>query len=463
MLLNINLFFLLNFFSIFFLVLSLLFFSQKDRYLYSIYFGFLGIFLPIIYYIFNIKNMFLFLCTLIIILFTSLIGWIISLKVDITRVPELITLMHSFIGWNAIIIGYNNIFLYKLNLNKFYLLEIFFSNFIGTITFVGSIISYFKLTNISFLNKFSFKKRNFFLSIILIIFLLYFFLTYSVLKYLIFIYFLIFLVSSYLIFNILSNLDSSDIPIIISMLNAYSGLSAVISGFILNNNLLIIIGSLVSSSGFILSKKMCLSMNKSIYQIIFGKIFVDNSYYKEKITKQNINKLNILDVKNKISIFKEIIIVPGYGMALSRSQKLIYDLINILINKYLLKIKFIIHPIAGRLPGHMNLLLAEANINYKYIYSLDKVHDNFMKDKLVLVIGANDIINPRAILDKNCVLYGMPIVKVWKSKFVIIFKKNINLYNTGFSKVYNPIFFKENVGILFGDAKLNLKKILNII
>ncbi len=463
MFVNINLFFLLNFFSVISFFLCLLFFSKKDSFLYSIYFGFLGIFLPFIYYILNFKNIILSLCVLFIILFTSLIGWIISIKINITRVPELITLMHSFIGLSAIVIGYNNIFLHKLNFNKIYLLEIFFSNLIGSVTFIGSIISYLKLINVYFLNDFFIGKKSFFLNIFLLILLLYFFLKVYIFKYLIFIYFLTLLISLFLGLNILNSLDSSDVPIIISMLNAYSGLSSVISGFILNNNLLIIVGSLVSSSGFILSKKMCLSMNKSICQIIFGKIFLNNIKKKEKIIKKNISKLSILDIKKKISFFKEIIIVPGYGMAISRSQKLIYNLINILINKYLINVKFIIHPIAGRLPGHMNLLLAEANINRKYIYSLNQINSNFIKNKLILVIGANDIINPRAMWDKNCILYGMPVVKVWKSKFVIIFKKSLNLHSTGFSKIDNPIFFKKNVGILFGDAKLNLKKILDII
>ncbi len=461
MFININLFYVLNFLSVILLFICLFFFSDKKKFLYSIYCGFLGILIPVIYYIFILKNKFLFFLVISLFFFTGLIGWLISSVINITSIPELITLMHSFIGLSAVVIGYNNIFLYKYN-NIINILEIFFSNLIGSITFIGSIISYLKLINIRLFNNFYVKKKFFCLNIFILILLLYFFLKINYYKYFIWIYFMIFLVSIFLGFNILNSLDSSDIPIVISLLNAYSGLSSVISGFILNNNLLIIIGSLVSSSGFILSKKMCVSMNRSIYSIIFGKIFYSNIKNKDFFEKKNVNKLDLYYVKNKIISFKELIIVPGYGMAVSQSQNAIFNLMKILINKYLIKIKFIIHPIAGRLPGHMNLLLAEVNIKHKYIYSLNQINDKFMKNKLVLVIGANDIINPRAYYDKNCVLYGMPIIKIWKSKFCIIFKKNI-YYNTGFSKIYNPIFFKKNVGILFGDAKINLENILNLI
>ncbi len=459
---NFNLFFLLNFFSILLFFLCLLFFSSKKKYFYSIYLGFLGMLLPLIYYIFCLKNFFLFLIVFFLIFLTALLGWIISLKVNISRIPELITLMHSFIGLAAINIGYNNIFLYKLN-NKIYLIEIFLSNFIGSFTFIGSIISYLKLINKDFFSFLFIGKKIFYLSffLLLINFILFLNLVYN--KYLIFIYLLVFLFSNLLGLNILGSLESSDIPIMISILNAYSGLSSVLSGFVLGNNLLIIVGSLVSSSGFILSKKMCLSMNKSIFQIIFGKIFFKNLYQENYFIKKKVNKLSFLDVRKIIISFKNIIIVPGYGMALSQSQNLISNLVKILLNKYSINTSFIIHPIAGRLPGHMNLLLAEANIKHKYIYSLDNIDSNFMKNKLVLVIGASDIINPEAIYNKNCVLYGMPVIKVWESDFVIIFKRSLNLYNTGFSKINNSIFFKRNVGILFGDAKLNLQKILNFI
>lgn len=408
---NINLFYVLNFLSIILLFICLFFFSDKKKFLYGVYCGFLGILIPVIYYIFSLKNKFLFFFTIFLFFFTGLIGLLISLVINITSIPELITLMHSFIGLSAVIIGYNNIFLYKYN-NIINLLEIFFSNFIGSITFIGSIISYFKLINVRLFNNFYVKKKVFYFNIFILIFLLYFFLKVSYYKYFILIYFIIFLVSIFLGFNILNSLDSSDVPILISLLNAYSGLSSVISGFILNNNLLIIIGSLVSSSGFILSKKMCLSMNRSIYSIIFGKIFYFNIKNKDFVIKKNINKLSITYVKDKIISFKKIIIVPGYGMAVSQSQNIIFNLMKILIKKYFIKIKFIIHPIAGRLPGHMNLLLAEAHITHEYIYSLNQINDKFMKNKLVLVIGANDIINPRAYYDKNCILYGMPIIKI---------------------------------------------------
>ncbi len=455
---------LLNIISILLFTFCLFFFSNKNVFIKANNLGLLGVIFSYFYVLFFLKNWYLFFLYFFLIILSLFISILISNKIDIIYVPELISLMHSFVGLSAVIIGFNNLLLVYNNvyLNIIYLIEVFLSNFIGSITFIGSIVAFLKLRN--FLNKKKiFKKKIIFLfNLFLLFFLFYLFLFYEFKK--IFIYYIIFFSSCFLGFILVNNLDSSDVPIVLSLLNSYSGLSALFSGFILNNNLLIIIGSIVFSSGFFLTKNMCFSINKSILFIILGNFLV----YKNKILnksdniKNNIKKISIKYVINFLKKSKKIIIVPGYGMALSKSHYLLYHLTNILVKNFNIDVKFAIHPVAGRLPGHMNVLLAESKISNKYIYFLDDINDLFSLTDLTLVIGANDIINCRAIYDKDCILYGMPVLKVWNSKYVVIFKKTDNLY-TGYSNIKNPVFFKDNSYLLIGNAKYNLKNIIDLL
>ncbi len=455
-----------NIFSVIFFVLALRQFSSRKTSIKGNNLSLLGILISLFSVLFFFELNYFFYLSLIIILIGFFLGFFISKKINISSVPELISLLHSFVGLCSILISYNNIYtLYQKNiLSKNFLLEIFLANLIGSITFMGSIISYFKLVNIEILKFLTFfNNKLLMISLILLSFFFFIFLNVKLYIISVFLYLIIFLISCIIGYVLINKINSSDISIVISMLNSYSGWAASISGFVLNNDLLIIVGSLVGTSGFILAKVMCKSMNKSIYKVIIGNIF-----FTKKKTSTNVidniifNQLTNNSVVNYLKTSRSIIIIPGYGMATSQSHFIIYKLVNILDKKYGLKIKFGIHPIAGRLPGHMNVLLAEAKIPYNNVYSLDEINKYFINNDLVLVIGGNDIINPRAIEDKDCSLYGMPVLKVWESNFVIIFKRTL-ITESGYSKVENSIFLKKNVGIILGDAKFNLNKIIELI
>ncbi len=455
-----------NVYSILFFILCLSFFNNVNSSIKGCYFGILGMvvsFLVTSLYFLNLNN--LFLCLLVIII-GGILGIYISKKINISQVPELISLFHSFVGFSSMVISFNNLNK-NILLNKLFIFEIILGNIIGSVTFIGSLVSFFILRNIFlFKNKFLINKNIFIFSLLILFVLILFFFNLKHYLYFKYLYFLISLLSLFLGYVLVVNVNISDVSILISLLNSYSGLVNSISGFVLDNNLLIVIGALTGSCGFLLSNIMCKLINKSLYKVIIFNIFIkkktdifDNiENKKNKLIKYNIN--NVVDF---LLSSKSIIIVPGYGMAVSQSQYIIGKIVNILIKKYNLNVKFAVHPIAGRLPGHMNVLLAESNISSKYVYSLEDINDKFSENDLVLVIGANDIINPRSIYDKNCILYGMPVLKVWESKFVIILKRNFYNYATGYSKVNNSIFLRKNVGLLLGDAKFNLVKIFNLL
>ncbi len=448
--------------SILFFIFSLVFFSSKRTSIIGNYLGILGIIFSFIsnihnIYIYNMIYLFIFLFIL-----SSLIGFFISEYIYIINIPKLISLLHSFVGLSTVLLGFNELYIFllkkKINLNFLYLIEIIICNIIGSITFIGSLIAFFKISNLELYSfNFFFKKKKIIYSLFLFLSIYYFL---YLRNNLLLLYLIISFLSIYITLIIVKNINSNNIPIVISLFNSLSGWSSSVSGFVLNNDLLIIIGAFIGSSGYYLAKSMCNSMNKSMLDI-FIKPLEKNIIKKNKFNKFIFNKLDISKVSKYLISSKRIIIVPGYGMAVSQSQYIIYEIVFFLVKKYKLNIKFAIHPIAGRLPGHMSILLADAKIPYKYIYTLENINCLFEKTDLVFVVGANDIINSNAIYDSNCLLYGMPVLHVWKSKFVIILKRNIERYNLGYSKIENPVFLNLNTGILLGDAKDNLIKIFN--
>ncbi len=465
-----NIFFIYDFISILSFIFCLLFFSNKNKAIKGNFLGILGIFISIFSKIFFFNLNILFFLSLIIIIISGYISIIYVKKINIINIPELITILHSFVGFSTVLISFNNvIYLYenKLFNNKIYLLEIFLSNIIGSITFSGSLLSFLILNNsrLLYFLYFLLNKNIFIINIIFLIFLFLFFIKIKIFLYSLLLYFLAFFSSFIIGLIFILKIKPSNVPIGLSILNSYSGWSASISGFILNNNILIFVGSLIGSSGLMLSYKMCNEINSSIFEIIFS-IFIYDKKENKNINK-NFNKKFIYNILKKNDIIKyiisskSIIIVPGYGMAVSKSQYVISDIFFCLLNKYKKDIKFAIHPVSGRLPGHMNVLLSEVKIPYKYIFSAEKLKNDFKNTDLVLVIGANDIINPDAIENKNSPLYGMSVVKVWESKYVIIFKRNI--VGSGYSKINNSIFYKKNIGLFLGDAKYNLLKIKKFI
>ncbi|QJC29828.1 Re/Si-specific NAD(P)(+) transhydrogenase subunit beta [Enterobacteriaceae endosymbiont of Plateumaris sericea] len=403
---------------------------------------------------------------LIAIILGGIIGINISKKIDMTKMPQLIAILHSFVGLTAIFVGINSYLLIYYDINQIHdsikLIEIFISIFIGSITFIGSIIAFSKLSGIitSKAYNFKFKKliniSTFIISIILmIIFLKTKYIILQILS-------LVFMIHISLIFGLylIISIGGADMPVVISMLNSYSGWAAAASGFMLNNDLLIITGALVGSSGAILSYLMCKGMNRSFINVIFGGSQNKKSTnIIENDIEQQYRKISINDTVELLKDSSNIIIIPGYGMAVAQAQYPISEIVKKLIS-YNIKVRFAIHPVAGRLPGHMNVLLAEANIPYDIILEMDEINKDFSNTDTVLIIGANDTVNPSAQDDKNSPISGMPVLEAWKAKNIIIFKRSMNY---GYSGITNPLFYKENSYMLFGDAKETINKILKIL
>jgi NAD(P) transhydrogenase subunit beta len=250
-------------------------------------------------------------------------------------------------------------------------------------------------------------------------------------------------------------IGGGDMPVVVSMLNSYSGWAASAAGFMLGNDLLIVTGALVGSSGAILSIHMCHAMNRSFFSVILGG-FGNAPKGEAKAIEGEVTSLNHEEVAALLKEAKSIVIVPGYGMAVAKAQYPIYDMVQTL-QKAGKKVRFAIHPVAGRLPGHMNVLLAEANVPYDIVLEMDEINEDMPNTDVVMVIGANDVVNPSAQDDPASSIYGMPVIEVWKAEKVIIMKRSMS---AGYSGEDNPLFYKPNSEMLYGDAKVSVEKIL---
>ncbi|QJC33173.1 NAD(P)(+) transhydrogenase (Re/Si-specific) subunit beta [Enterobacteriaceae endosymbiont of Donacia clavipes] len=399
----------------------------------------------------------------------AIIGINISKKIDMTKMPQLIAILHSFVGLTAVLVGFNNYLLLVYNKIIFdkniniQLVEIFISIFIGSVTLVGSIIAFNKLSGFMKSKALNIKYKNLIhillLSISLTLMII--FLNIHNIKLQILSLGLMFLISLIFGFHLIMSIGGADMPVVISMLNSYSGWAAASSGFMLTNDLLIITGALVGSSGAILSYLMCKGMNRSFLNVLLGgekKIFNENNNI---IIDKNIPNYKNISIGNTVEILKSsnnVIIVPGYGLAVSQAQYPLSEIVKKL-NSLNIKVRFAIHPVAGRLPGHMNVLLAEANIPYDLVLEMDEINKDFINTDTVLVIGANDTVNPSAQEDINSPISGMPILEVWKANNIIILKRSMS---KGYSGINNPLFYKDNSYMLFGDAKDTINKILEI-
>jgi NAD(P) transhydrogenase subunit beta len=262
-------------------------------------------------------------------------------------------------------------------------------------------------------------------------------------------------IASYIGVMLVMAIGGADMPVVVSMLNSYSGWAAAAAGFMLGNDLLIVTGALVGSSGAILSIIMCEAMNRSFLSVIFGGFGATPVATGDQEIEGEVTATTHEELAELLKEAKSIVIVPGYGMAVAKAQYPIHDMVKTLQNQGK-KVVFAIHPVAGRLPGHMNVLLAEANVSYDIVLEMDEVNDDLPNVDLVMVIGANDIVNPGAETDASSPIYGMPVIKVWNAKQVIVMKRSMA---TGYAGVQNPLFFKDNTDMLYGDAKDSVDKI----
>ena len=256
--------------------------------------------------------------------------------------------------------------------------------------------------------------------------------------------------------HLVASIGGADMPVVVSMLNSYSGWAAAAAGFMLSNDLLIVVGALVGSSGAILSYIMCKAMNRSFISVIAGGFGSDGVASTADQEMGEYRETNAEDVADMLKNASSVIITPGYGMAVAQAQYPVAEITHKLRERGV-KVRFGIHPVAGRLPGHMNVLLAEAKVPYDIVLEMDEINEDFSDTDVVLVIGANDTVNPAAMEDPGSPIAGMPVLEVWKAQNVIGFKRSMN---TGYAGVQNPLFFKENTQMLFGDAKASVEAIL---
>ena len=386
----------------------------------------------------------------------SIIGIIVAKKVEMTGMPQLVAALHSFVGLAAVFIGINSALLPHLELSNTQLIihnvEVFLGVFIGAITFTGSIIAFGKLSEIISGKALIIPARHA-LNVIMFfgcLFLGYLFLTHVGNWTLIAMTIIAFLIGAHLVLAI----GGADMPVVVSMLNSYSGWAAAATGFMLGNDLLIVTGALVGSSGAILSYIMCKAMNRNFISVILGG-WGDTSGPTMDIDGEMI-AIDIETVATALNEANTIVIVPGYGMAVAQAQSAVSELTSRLRAKKK-KVRFGIHPVAGRLPGHMNVLLAEAKVPYDIVLEMDEINSDFPDTDVVIILGANDIVNPAAEEDPNSPIAGMPVLQVWKAKQVFISKRG---QGRGYSGIENPLFFKENSRMVYGDAKKSLDSIL---
>ena len=421
----------------------------------------------------------LWLLSLVLIGAGGLIGYQLATKVQMTQMPELVAAMHSLVGLAAVFVGFNaHIELgrvmamddsAKKALEGFAALlakkdgveiailrvELFLGIFIGAVTFTGSVVAYGKLAGrlTSAAEKLpGGHMLNAAAAGISLLTLIWYFNTGGFLP-----LFIMTLAALFIGYHLIMGIGGADMPVVVSMLNSYSGWAAAAIGFSLGNDLLIVVGALVGSSGAILSYIMCKAMNRSFVSVILGG-FGGPQGEQMAVEGEQI-AIEAEGVAAALNEADSVIIIPGYGMAVAQAQAGVADLVRKLRAKGK-NVRFAIHPVAGRLPGHMNVLLAEAKVPYDIVMEMDEINEDFPSTDVAIVIGSNDIVNPAAQDDPNSPIAGMPVLECWKAKQVFVSKRG---QGTGYSGIENPLFFKENTRMFYGDAKASLEKLLPMI
>jgi NAD(P) transhydrogenase subunit beta len=390
------------------------------------------------------------------------IGASLARRVEMTGMPELVAILHSFVGLAAVLVGFASYlspsaaaFEHAGAERTVHLVEVGIGIAVGALTFTGSIIAWAKLKGSLSGKPLLLPARHMLnagvgTTIVALCVPLVLAQGTAGLPFLIGIAFLAGLLGIHLVMAI----GGADMPVVVSLLNSYSGWAAAAAGFVLANDLLIVTGALVGSSGAILSIIMCRAMNRSIVNVIFGGFGTADSSKAAPVAPPagDVLELSLDGVAELLGKAKRVIVVPGYGMAVARAQGAVFELTRVLRARHC-DVHFAIHPVAGRLPGHMNVLLAEAGVPYDLVQEMDEINRDFPKTDAVLVIGANDIVNPGALDDTSSAIYGMPVLEVWKAHTVVVLKRGMA---AGYAGVENPLFYLTNTRRLFGDAKKSI-------
>ena len=392
------------------------------------------------------------------------VGALLASRVQMTSMPQLVAALHSFVGLAAVLVGfatYRGTQQVEAGGMAIHLIEIFLGVCIGSVTFTGSVIAFAKLQGTIGGKPFLLPGRHM-INIVMVLITVglgvAFFMSpdpltgqWPLL--------LATIVTGILGIHFIMAIGGADMPVVVSMLNSYSGWAAAAAGFMLGNDLLIITGALVGSSGAILSYIMCRGMNRSFVSVTLGGFGTEGGTVASGTAPAGeVRSVDAAGASDLLQNARKIIIVPGYGLAVAQAQHSLAEVVKILKAKNI-DVKFAIHPVAGRLPGHMNVLLAEANIPYDIVYEMDEVNDEFPQTDVAWVIGANDIVNPSAMDDPGSPIAGMPVLHVWEARDVIVMKRSMA---SGYAGVDNPLFYKENTLMLFGDAKKVVDEILTV-
>jgi H+-translocating NAD(P) transhydrogenase subunit beta len=385
------------------------------------------------------------------------IGAMMALRVGMTAMPELVALLHSFVGLAAVLVGFSLQLAPAGHTGLAVKIEIYVDVIIGAITTTGSVLAFLKLRGSVSGKPLLLPARHFLnlaaLGAIVLLGIMYgqsaelweLLIAAGV--------------AGVLGVHLVAAIGGADMPVVVSMLNSYSGWTAAAAGFMLHNDLLIVTGALVGSSGAILSYIMCRAMNRSIWNVIFGGFGATPQPSAKKGAEPppgDVQEIDAIALAEQLRASKNVVIVPGYGMAVARAQHAVRELTDILRGAGV-NVRFAIHPVAGRLPGHMNVLLAEANVPYDIVLEMDEINADFPATDVAIVIGANDIVNPAAEDDPTSPIAGMPVLQVWKSKLVIVNKRS---RAAGYAGIDNPLFYKPVTKMLFGDAKSAVEKVV---
>jgi len=384
------------------------------------------------------------------------IGIYMAKRVAMTEMPELVAILHSFVGLAAVFVGINSYLDHSQELRpvmkNIHLVEVFLGVFIGAVTFTGSLVAFGKLRGImssKALNLPQRHKLNLLALVVSAVMLVQFVNQGGNDTHLMVMTFIALVFGWHLV----ASIGGADMPVVVSMLNSYSGWAAAAAGFLLGNDLLIVTGALVGSSGAILSYIMCRAMNRSFISVIAGG-FGNDPIASDDEEEGEVQATSAEEVASLLTNAKSVVITPGYGMAVAQAQYQVQDITQKLRAQGV-DVRFGIHPVAGRLPGHMNVLLAEAKVPYDIVLEMDEINDDFTSTDVVLVIGANDTVNPAA-KKPGSPIAGMPVLEVWHAKNVVVFKRGMA---SGYAGVQNPLFFMDNTKMLFGDAKASCDQI----